>query len=291
MLSIADLVTLVRMFPEALLGGVLIAAVCALLGVFVILRRVVFIGITLSEVAACGIASAMWCGLPPFVGAAILTLAAVAFLAQPFESRRIPRDAALGVLFVGAGAAAILLMSRSGFGLHEVKALLYGDLILTTRTDLALIAAILVPVAAYLVCAFRPTLYAFMDRDAARALRVRVRLWEMLYFVALGLTVSAASKVAGALLVFGYLVVAPSTALLLSRRIVPAILLAVAIAVGSTLTGILLSFKCDLPTNQTISIIACACFLVAVIHAALRPLFARSPRPLEPQRRNAEETG
>ena len=76
--------------------------------------------------------------------------------------------------------------------------------------------AAFVPVGVYLLAFLRPTLHTFLDREAARVLGVRVVLWELLYFFALGLAVSAASKVAGALLVFCYLVVAPSTALLLS---------------------------------------------------------------------------
>jgi len=263
-------VDLLRTFPDAVAGGVVIAAVCSLLGVFVILKRVVFIGITLSEVAAFGIAAAFLCGVHPFVGASTFTLAAVTVLAQPFELRRLPRDALLGVLFVLAASGSILLVSQSGFGLHEVKRLLYGDLILTSRRDLVIILSTLLPVAVYLLLFLRPTLFTFLDRDASRALRLRVKVWELLYFVALGLAVSAASKVAGSLLVFCYLVVTPAAALLLSKRLWPVMALAAGIAVACTIAGMSVSFTRDLPTNQTIAVTACGAFLASLGWAGAR---------------------
>jgi ABC-type Mn2+/Zn2+ transport system permease subunit len=260
-----SLLDLVRSFPYALVAGALIALVCALLGVFVILKRVVFIGITLAEVAACGIAVAMLAGIPPLVGAMALALATVGLLALPFENRRIPRDAVLGVLYVAASSLSVLLVSHSGLGLHEVKALLYGDLILTSGRDAAVIAAVLVPAALYLLLFLRPTLYAFLDREAATVLGVKPVRWELGFFLVLGLVVAAASKVAGSLLVFCYLVVPAATALLLSRRLGVALILAAVFALLATVVGMSASFAADLPTNQTIVAVACAAFLVVLV--------------------------
>ena len=260
-----DLVAaLVRSFPWAVAAGLLVGVVCALLGVFVILKRVVFIGIALSEIAACGIAGALLTRLPPLVGALALTLAAVTVLAMPFESRRIPRDALLGVLFVAASSLGILLVSRSGPGLHEVKALLYGDLILTSRADFLVLCAILVPAAGALLGFLRPMLYAFLDREAAIVLRVGPARWELLFFLLLGVAVATASKTAGALLVFCYLVAPPAIALLMSRRLDRVLLLAGLAAAAGTLAGLAVSFAADLPTNQTICAVLCVLFLLAL---------------------------
>jgi len=192
---IAVFTSLIQSFPQAVVAGLLVASVCALLGVFVILKRVVFIGITLSEVAACGVAIAMLMSQPPFVGGVLLTLAAVALLAYPFENRRIPREAILGVLFVLASSLSVLLVSQSGFGLQEIKALLYGDLILTSHADLCIIGAVFLPALLYFLLFIRPTLYTFLDREAAYVLGVQPALWEMLFFMVLGVTIAAASKI------------------------------------------------------------------------------------------------
>jgi len=255
-----ELVQLLVMFPAPVLAGLAVGAVCSLLGVFVILKRVVFIGMTLSEVAACGIAAGLVLSVNPFVCACALTTLAVAALAYPFESGRIPRDAVLGVVFVLASAVGILLVSKSGFGLAEVKSLLYGDLILASWRDLAVVLAVLAPVAVYLFAFFRPTLCTFLDREMAKSMGLRVVIWEYGFFFALGLAVSAASKITGAILIFCYVVVAPSAALLLSKRLGVVMLLSATVACVSTLAGLYLSFTHDLPTNQVIAAVACVVF-------------------------------
>lgn len=255
-----NLETLILLFPQAVVAGVVISITCSILGVFTILKRVVFVGVTLSEVAACGIALGMTYHIQPFLGAMTLTALAVAVLSFPFESHRIPRDAVLGVIFVFTSALAVLVVSKSGFGLREVKALLYGDLILTSQGDLKLILAVLVPVLIYFLCFVRPTLYTFLDRESAKIMGIRVALWEFIYFFALGLTVSAASKVAGAILIFCFLVVTPSVGLLLARRMRWVMLIAMCGGLFSTFFGLYWSFHSDLPANQAISVTACLCF-------------------------------
>ena len=268
--------TLFEVFPHAVAAGLVTAAVCAVIGVFVILKRVVFIGIALSEVAALGVAAALWAHVPPFLGAATATFVAVAILAQPFETHRIPRDAVLGIVFVLASALSMLLVSQSGFGLHEVKALLYGDLILADRRDLAAVLTTLIPVAACVLGGLRPILYAFLDREAAEVLGVRVRAWELLFFVGLGLAVSAASKTAGALLVFCFLVVAPCAALVLSNRLWLVLLVAATLAAGCTLAGLTVSVAKDWPTNPTVALLMCGGFAAACLLKGLLWLAARS---------------
>jgi ABC-type Mn2+/Zn2+ transport system permease subunit len=267
--------SLLTVFPYAIAAGFLIATVCSLLGVFVILKRVVFIGIALSEAAALGVAAAIMFHIHPFLGATVVTLATVAILAYPFERQRLPRDAVLGIIFVLASSLSVLLVARSGFGLHEVQSLLYGDLILTDRTDLAIILVTLVPVLIYLLVFIRPSLYTFLDREAARVMGVRVMIWELLFFFSLGVAVSAASKVAGALLVFCYLVVTPSAALLLSKRLWLVMLSAVLVSVAATMIGMVWSFRSDLPTNQAVAAVACGLFAAVLILVGIRRLLVR----------------
>lgn len=253
------------MFPQALMAGLLIGLVCSLLGVFVILKRVVFIGITLSETAALGIALSMLMHLPPLLGAAALTLLVVVLLALPLEFARLPRNALMGIVFVAASALAVLVVAGSGFGLREIKTLLYGDLILTTSFDLALMAAVLLPVLAALLSFLRPITYSFLDREAAKVLGINVMGWELLYFCCLGLAVSSASKAAGALLVFCYLVVPPAAGLLLGSRLGVVMLISAVIALLGTVTGLGWSFEADLPANQTVVAALTAIFVMAAL--------------------------
>lgn len=266
---------LVTLFPNALGAGLLIAVTCSCLGVFVILKRVVFIGITLSEVAALGIALAMTWHLPPLLGAAVLTLAAVSLFALPYEMQSLPREAAMGLVFVLASALSILVVAHSGMGLHEVRSLLYGDLILTSPTDLALMTAVMLPALAALLLFLRPVLYTFLDREAARVMGMKVFRWELLYFCCLGLAVSAASKVAGALLVFCYLVAPPAAGLLLSRRLGWVMFIASLLGALATVAGLSISIASDLPANQTIVAMSGVCFLACLAFKGISLLAKR----------------
>lgn len=264
-MMLRELVDLCTMFPEAVIAGAVTAIVCACLGVFVILKRVVFIGITLSHVAAAGVAAAMVTGISPFLGAAIFTLVTVTVLAFPFETRRVPRDAVLGAVFVLAAGLSILIVAKSGFGLAEVRSVLYGDLILTKRSDLTVILATLLPILVFLALFRRPILYTFADREAASVMGIRVFLWELAYFYLLGLCVSVASKVGGALLVFAYLVLPPSAALLLSRRLWLVVLFSVVISLLCTGVGMYAAFRWDHPTNNVIAVATFAALVVAAV--------------------------
>ncbi len=262
------LVGLLRSFPWAVVGGVLVAVACAVLGVYVVLKRVVFIGVALSEVAACGVALALAAGWPPLAGAVGLTLAAAGLLAAPMERRRLPRDAALGAIFVGSSSLSVLLVARSGHGLREVGAVLYGDLLLISPSDFAAVAALAVPALAAVLVGSRGFVASFFDRDAAQVMGLRPAMWEAVFFVLLGLAVAAASKAAGALLVCCHLVVPASAALILARRMGPAMAWAAALATASTLVGLGVSLAADLPANQTICITACVLLLTVLPFAA-----------------------
>ncbi len=252
-------------FPQAVLAGVIMAAACSVIGMFVVPKRLVFIGATLSEVASCGVAAAFFFGLHPFFGALIFTLAAVTVLAFSTEETRVPKDAVMAALFIVTSAASILLVSKSPVGLDEVKALLVGDLILTSRQDLLILIFFVVPVALCALVFFRPMLYTFVDRDGAKVLGLNVRFWELLFFYILGAVVSAASKLGGMTLVFCYLVVPPMTGLLLSSRMKGALLIAVLSALAATLLGFYYSYTQDLPTNQVIAVASCLILLAGAI--------------------------
>jgi ABC-type Mn2+/Zn2+ transport system permease subunit len=256
-------IDLVNLFPNALISGIVMASVCSLVGVFVVLKRIVFISITLSETAACGIAAAMLFNLPPLLGAVALTAVVVGFLSIHFETSRIPRDAVLGVIFLAASALSILLVSNSGFGLQEIKVMLYGDLILAGPLDRNILLITGLPVFIFTLAFIRPIFYTFLDPEASRVMGISCRFWELAFFFLLGLIVSAASKSGGVLLVFCYLVAPPATALLLARSIAVVLFLAPIIGILATFGGLTLAYRADWPGNQTIIMVACM-FLAAV---------------------------
>ncbi len=243
-------------FPEAICAGLVIATACSFLGTLVVLKRLVFIGATLSEVAAFGIAAALFFHIQPFLGAITFTLIAVTLLAFSSEEKRVPRDALMAAIFIFASGLSVLLVSKSGFGLEEVKSLLYGDLIITSSQDLKVLLSILLPAIILISLFIRPIVYTFVDREEAKVLGIRVRLWELLFYYILGIVVSAASKLGGMLLVFCYLVVPPMAGLMISNRLKGAVFISIVLAILSTLLGFYFSYVHDLPTNQAIVVVA-----------------------------------
>jgi len=159
--------------------------------------------------------------------------------------------------------------------LHEVKALLYGDLILTSAGDCCLICSVLAVALLILLIFIRPIFYSFLDREYCTVLGLKPAAWELLYFILLGLVVAAASKVAGAILVFSYLIVPAIFALMVANKLWRVLVLAVFVALVATGCGLCVSFAMDLPTNQTICVAACALLLCAAPLALIRGLFDR----------------
>lgn len=251
------------------------AVSCGVIGVFVLLHRVVFISIALTECAACGIAAAAFWKFHPFLGAVAACLMAVLFLSRDWDNSALPRDAILGALFTGAAALSVLLVSNSGMGLLEVKAMLYGDLILASNADLWLLILTQIPVLCCGLLFYKPILYTFLDRKAAQLMGIPVKTVEFLFFLGLGLVVSSSGKTAGALLVFCLLVVPPAGALLLSRKLAAVLCLSAVLGCFSTLLGLTWAFHHDLPGNQCIVVIACALLAIGMVKKRIALLFAR----------------
>ena len=271
-----DVITFTNFFPEAVVCGTLMATVCSAFGVFVVLKRIVFISIALSEAATCGLALALVFHFSPLAGSALVTGAVVFMLTLPDKRQRLPKDVVLGTVFLLASSASVLLVAQSGFGLEEIKAMLYGDLIVSSPRDRWVLLVTGLPSLAVLLLFLRPILYTFLDREAACVMGIRCWFWEGLFFFLLGLVVSGASKSGGALLVFCLLVVTPATALLLTRRLWAVIGISVTLGVLTTWAGLLAAYRADLPANPTIIGLSCLLLMgVALIRTVTARLLMR----------------
>lgn len=245
---------MVHSFPHAIWAGLTLAVCCSFLGTFVVLKRLVFIGATLSQTATCGIAAALFFHIHPFLGAVALNIMAVTLLAFSAEEVRVPRDAVMAALFILTSSLGVLFVSKSSNGLEEVQSLLYGDLLITSAQDLKILLIVLVPLTLTVLLFFRPILYTFVDREEAKVLGIQVRFWELLFYYILGIVVSAASKLGGMVLVFCLLVIPPMTGLLASNRLKGVICISIVSAILSIVLGFYFSYLYDFPTNQVIAV-------------------------------------
>lgn len=260
-----SLISIFENFPIAILCGCLVALTCSILGLFVLLKKLTFISVAMSECSACGIALASLLGISYITGSIVLCLASVLLLAFDWEKQRIPRDAVLGAVFVGASAFSILLVSNSGIGMLEVKALLYGDLLLSSEEDLNILLWVHIPIIIILLLYLKKIIYVFFDRDFSQIMNLPIKTTEGVFFIVLALAIATASKICGALLVFCYLIISPSVGMLLSKRMNVVLIISAFSGLIATISGLTLSFHFDYPGNQCIIVFSCLMLFSAFI--------------------------
>jgi ABC-type Mn2+/Zn2+ transport system permease subunit len=236
----------------ALLGTIAIGVTCAYLGVYVVLRRIVFVGATLAQISSAGIALGILTGWSPNALSLSLTGLAVLFFSHPGFGRRWPQDAALGVLFTASGAAAILLVAHTARGNEEVVNLLQGNLLALTASEARWMAAAFGAILLAHLAFYKEFLYLSFDPAMAATQGYRAGVWNLGFYALLGLAIALAIKSIGVLLMFAFLVMPAATGLVVSRRLVGAIAVAMGSAAASVFIGIWLSYRWDFPSAPMI---------------------------------------
>jgi zinc transport system permease protein len=245
-----------EIIPGATLGGLIAGALLPLLGVWVVLQRVVFLGITLAQVAAAGVALGMLLDLPPLLCGFIVCLVMVAWFTRGGQAGGIGTkgDAALGAAFCAASALALLFVSRSPVELDEVHHVLHGNLIYADSSDVILVSSVILGALVVTGLFFRRILFSAFDPEAAAALGLRPRRWMMLLFGVLAVVLAVSTRTTGSLLSFALLILPPLAALQLRRGLVGTFLLASALGLLGTAAGLWLAVSADLHLESSIAV-------------------------------------
>ena len=248
----------VLLFREALYGSLIIAFTCGLLGVYVVLRRIVFVGAALAQVSSAGIALALWLaghgiatGLASHPEALSLaaTLGSVMFFARPLRGP-VPPDARIGVWYAVAAASGILLIAKASTGeAHDI--FLEGNILGITNSDALELLVVCAPVLLATFVFQKELLFTSFDRETARTLGYRVDLWDLGFYLVLGVVISISMQFAGVLLVFNFLVLPAVTGMLLARSMAGTFLVSLVAALLAAVVGFGLSIPFDLPTGPT----------------------------------------
>lgn len=251
----------VLLFREALYGALVIALACSVLGVYVVLRRIVFVGAALAEISSAGIALALWLSgrgfggaltHHPVVFALLFGLGGAMFFSVGHGSRAgVPPDATIGVTYAVAAAAGILLIAKATVGeAHDI--FLQGNILGITRTDTLVLLAIAIPVLLAHLVFYKEFLFVSFDRETARTLGFNVAVWNAFLYFTLGLVIAFAMQFAGVMLVFNFLVLPAVTGLLLARSMTAIFAIAIGSAIVSAVVGFTLSVPFDLPSGPAI---------------------------------------
>ena len=259
---------------RALLAGVLVSLACAVVGTFVVLRGLAFLGDALAHGVLPGIAAAILIGLPGILGAAVGAVVMIGGVAVVTRRTRLSSDTAIGLLFVAMLALGVVIVSASDAFQGDLVAILFGEILGTTTEQLVLMGAAAIAVTIIAAVASRPFLLLSFDPEQADVAGFPSRRYHALMLLLVALTVVAAFEAVGTLLVFGMLLAPAATGALVAHR--TGTMMVVAVVVGSIATylGLLASYWLDVAASATIVLIAVTIFFVVLFATSVR-----EPRP------------
>ena len=276
-----DLDTL-RFLAAPFAASLILTGIHAYLGVHVVERGVIFVDLSLAQIAALGATIAIllpftegdphgpwtyWISLVfTFIGAAVFSTIRV-------RRARIPQEAIIGISYAVASAASILAMSKATSESEHLKDMLVGNILAVSWPEVLKTAALYGVVGAFHYVFRHKFLAISMDHAKAEASGLSVRLWDFLFYASFGFVVTSSVAIAGVLLVFCYLIVPSVAAMLYSDRIGRRLAIGWTMGTIVSALGIYVSVKLDLPTGATM---VCTFGVVLILMALLRPLILRS---------------
>jgi ABC-type Mn2+/Zn2+ transport system permease subunit len=251
-------------FVRALAAATIVGVVCAVVGTFVVLRGLAFIGDAISHAAFPGLVIAHVLGGPFLLGAGIA--AVTTSLAIGVVSRRggLRTDTSIGVLFAGTFALGIFLFSRIEGYVGDLFGFLFGNVLAISGSDLVALAILGGIVLLTVGALWKELLYATFDPLGAAASGLRVGWLESLFLALVALTIVVSLQAVGIILVVALLVTPAATAQLLVVRFGRLMGVAVAVGITSTVIGLYLSYWLDAASGATIVLVQTAFFLAAL---------------------------
>jgi zinc/manganese transport system permease protein len=255
-------------------ASLIIAGIHAYLGLHVVERGVIFVDLSLAQIASLGAAIAVWQGYDPH-GSAIYWMSllftligALVFALIKGREANIPQEAIIGVTYAVASAAVILTMSKSTGEAEHLRDMLVGNILSVQWDEVWLTGAIYLAIGLFHFV-FRHRFLDLSMHGGAAGRGASVMWWDFLFYASFGLVVTRSVAIAGVLLVFCYLIVPSVGAMLWARRI--GTRLAIGWVMGGVVSifGMYFSVQFDLPTGASI---VCTFGLILVVMAVLRPL-------------------
>jgi zinc/manganese transport system permease protein len=228
------------------------------LGLHVVQRGIIFIDIAMAQMASLGICVAIlfridlesWTTF--FIALCFTLVGAAIFSVTGKRASQVPQEAVIGIAYVVAAAAAVLLLSRAAEGDEEIKNMLVGNILLVTPREVWERFVLFAAVGIFHFVFRRNFLLVSFDRDGAYQKGLRVRLWDFLFYAVFGLVVTSFVRIAGVLLVFSYLIVPAVCGINLAQRTANRLLIGWFIALLGGVAGLFLSYWWDLPSGAAI---------------------------------------
>ena len=281
--------TVLDILLPAFVASLILTGIHAYLGVHVVERGVIFVDLSLAQIAALGATVAYLAGydLHTGAGAYLFSLgftfvgAVVFALTRSRRSRsRIPQEAVIGIVYAVSAAAAIVVMSKATQETEHLKEMLVGNILSVRWSELAKTAALYAAVGAFHYAFRRKFLLISMNEPEAERQGISIRFWDLLFYMSFGFVVTSSVAIAGVLLVFCFLIVPSVTAMLFTDRLGPRLAIGWTMGALVSAAGVTLSFLLDLPTGATIVVtFGTALLAIVLVRAAVTRLGAGGGQP------------
>lgn len=264
--------------PKALLVAAMASIVCGVVGCYVVLRGMAFIGDAVAHAVFPGLAVAFVLGGSLVLGGVVAGVITAVLVAVFSQHRRLKEDTIIGVFFVGAFALGIVIISRAPGYAGSLQQFLFGSITGIPDRDIVVVAGMGLLVLGGLLLLHKELVTISLDRESARAMGVPVFWLDLVLYVLVTLAVVISVQTIGNVLVLALLITPAATARLLTDRLALMMLLAPAIGALSAFVGLYVSWSWDYPTGGTIVLVLTAWFLLAWFLAPRQGVIARRLR-------------
>ncbi len=268
----------IPILKNGILACLLVAAVSAFLGIYVIVRRMVFVSAALSQVSALGVAFAFLSGTVlgielgesvhhamPLIFAGI----AASFFAIQVSEKRITRESLLGIGYILPAGLVLLVLDKIAGETHEIDNILFGNTIFVPTGLLIFLFLTVIAVLLIHLLFYKEFVFVAFDPDSARAGGLKTVLYNQVFFLTMAITISVSISAVGALPVFGFMVMPAVSALMLTDYLKRAFVLSIGFGGASALVGFYLSFLYSLPTGPAMLATCGICLIPGIVQRIL----------------------
>lgn len=256
---------------RALLGAALAAIATAVVGTWVVIRGMTFLGDALVHGVIPGIALAVVLDIPPVIGAAVAAAVMIGGINLVHRQGSFSEDTGIGLLFVGMLALGVIIVSRTPSYSGSLTTILFGDVLGVTAGDVLFVAGVAAISVVVSVAFYRHFLVLSFNEQKAQLFGLRPRMSHALLLTLMTLAIVGSSQTVGTLLVFGLLVGPPATAALLVRRVPTMMATAALIGVGSVAIGLIVSYHADIAGSATMAMVPIVLFFCVLAYRQVVP--------------------
>ena len=255
---------------RAIISGIAVAAICSVIGLFLVLRKHSLFGDAMSHVAFGGLSIGLFLNLYPIWTAYAFTLIAALGITKMTDSIKIPPDSSVAILLASGLAVGIVLISLSGGFSLDLFSFLFGSILLISTQDTIAIVFLSLAILSIIAIMYRRLMYITFDEKQAGVSGINVKLVNYVFIVLAALTVVTSIRLVGVLLISALIVLPNITAILFGRGFKKTAMISIGIAIASVVLGIIISYLANVAPAGAIVLTSMAIFLCIIVTRKIR---------------------